>query len=233
MKPPSAQYPSEQGHKDHRQMVTRLIWAWCVTTVVATLCLLTGWASAAEPAAAPSPAAALAQDAAAPHRGSDSEKRVQGGWVLSYDAYRSQPKPGALIGMLEPQVASGTGTNRPRIAPAPSTGQVREPSFSSRNYELRGDYVLTSHDPVTAWDRKTPRFSLLSCPQSSSCAHTDAGEVNGRNATFGSTEVTLADLRMPMDGASAHFRLLLEVHLGAYKLPIFLYAPNPQTNWPR
>jgi hypothetical protein len=41
------------------------------------------------------------------------------------------------------------------------------------------------------------------------------------------------DLRMPVDGVSAHFRPLLEIHLGAYELPIFLYVPNPQTNWPR
>jgi len=27
MKPPSAQHPSEQGHKEYQQMVTRLIWA--------------------------------------------------------------------------------------------------------------------------------------------------------------------------------------------------------------
>src|SRR5690349_8163562 len=47
-------------------MVTRLIWAWCVTTVVATLCLLMRWACAAEPALAPSPAAAVVRDAAAP-----------------------------------------------------------------------------------------------------------------------------------------------------------------------
>jgi hypothetical protein len=90
MKTPSAQHPSEQGHQ---QMVTRLIWAWCVTTVVATLCFLMGWACAAEPALAPSPAAAVARDGAAPDRGSDSEKRAQSGWVLSHNAYRSQPKP--------------------------------------------------------------------------------------------------------------------------------------------
>ena len=169
-------------------MVTRLIWAWCVTTVVATLCFLMGGACAAEPALVPSPAAAVARDAAAPDRGSDSEKRAQSGWVLSHNASRSQPKPGGLIGMLEPQVAS---------------------------------------------DRKTPRFSLLSCLQGSSCLHPDADEVNGRNAIFGSTELTPADLRMPVDGVSAHFRPLLEIHLGAYKLPIFLYAPNLQSNTPR
>src|SRR5260370_34753566 len=165
-------------------MVTRLIWAWCVTTAVATLCFPTGWAFAAEPAVAPSPAAPLATGAAAPHRGSDSEKRAHGGWVLSHDAYRSQPKQGVLIGMLELEVTSGTATNRPGIAPVPSTGQVREPSFSSRTYELMGYYVLTSHDPATARDRKTPRFSLLSCTQSNSYACADADEVYGARTGF-------------------------------------------------
>jgi len=136
--------------------------------------------------------------------------------------------------MLEPEVASGTGTNRPRIAPAPSTRQLREPSISSCTYQLRDDYMFTSHDPVTAQDRRTPRFSILSCPQRSSFAHIDADKVDGRNAIFGSsTELTIADLRMPADGISAHFRPLLEIHLGAYKLPIFLDTANPQTNWPR
>jgi hypothetical protein len=135
--------------------------------------------------------------------------------------------------MLDPQFASGTATNRPAIAPAPVTGQVREPSTISRTNELRGDYVLTSRDPVTGRDRNAPPFGLLSCPQSSSCAHTDTGKVNGRNAIVGSTEWSVADLRMPVDGVIGQFRPLLEIHLGAYKLPIFLYSPNPQTNWPR
>jgi hypothetical protein len=91
------------------------------------------------------------------------------------DPSRSQV---VLVGMLEPEVASATGTNRPSIAPAPSTGQARDPSISSCTYELRSDYVFTSHDPVTAQDRKTPRFSLLSCPQRSSFADTDADKVN-------------------------------------------------------
>jgi hypothetical protein len=163
-------------------MVTKLIWAWSLTTVVATLCYLAGWACAAEPAVAPSPAAAFAQDASAPDRGSDSDKRAQSGWVLSHDAYRSQPKRGGLIGMLEPQVAKY---------------------------------------------RKTPRFSLLPCPQRSSCLRPDANEANHRNAIFGSTELTIADLPTPVDGISAYFRPLLKIHFGAYQLPIFLYAPNP------
>ena len=135
--------------------------------------------------------------------------------------------------MLEPKVASGTGTNRPGIAPSPAraTSQVREPSISSCTNEIRGDYVFTSHDPVTGQDRKTPPF--LSCPQRSSFANTDANKVDGRNEIFGfSTKLTSADLRMPADGISEHFRPLLEIRLGAHKLPIFLYAPDPRTNWP-
>ena len=77
-------------------MVTRLVRTWCVTTIVATLCFLTGWASAAESAAAPSPVTALARDTAAPHRDAGSVKRAQSGRVLSHDAYRSQPKPSVL-----------------------------------------------------------------------------------------------------------------------------------------
>jgi hypothetical protein len=211
-------------------MFTRLIWAWCMTTIAATLCFLTGWASAGESWVAPPPATALAHGAAAPYRDAASLKGAQIGGFLSHDAYRSQPKPGVLIGMLEPEVAGGTGTNRPGIAPAPSTDQVREPSISSCTYEFRNDYMFTSRDSVTAQDRKTPRFSLLSCPQRSSFS--DADKVNGKNAIFGSTELTIADLRMPANGVSPHFRPLLEIHLGAYELPISLYTPN-QTDWPR
>lgn len=69
-------------------MGRRLVRALCVTTIVATLCFLTGWISAAEPAVAPSPSAAVAQDGAVPHRNSDSVKHVRKGWVLSQDAYR-------------------------------------------------------------------------------------------------------------------------------------------------
>jgi hypothetical protein len=177
-------------------------------------------------------ATSLAEDAAAPHHGPDSVKRAQSGSVVSPDAHRSQPEPAALISMLEPDVASGTSTNRPGIARAPSRGQVLEPSITSRTYNLTGGYLPISH-PVTAPDRKTPRYSLLSWPLSSSFAHTEADEVNRRNAIFGSSELTIADARMPANGPGGSFSPLLEIHLGAYKLPVFLYAPNPQANWPR
>ncbi len=177
-------------------------------------------------------ATALAEDGAAPHHGRDSVRRAQCGWVVSPDACRSRPEPGVLISMLEPEVASGSGTHRPGIAPASSCGQVLERSITSRTYNLTGDYVPTSH-PVTAPDRKTPRYSLLSWPRSSSSAHTKADEVNRRNSIFGCSELTIADARMPATGPGADFRPLLEIHLGAYKLPVFVYAPNPQVNWPR
>ena len=211
-------------------MVASLIGAWCVTTVVATLCFLMSLASAADSAAAPSPAA-LVEYAAAPHRGADSVKRAKSGWAASHDAYRSQPEPGVLTGTLEPEATSGTGMNRPRIEPASSIGQARETSISSRTYELSGDYVPGSHDAVTAPDRKTPRFILLSWPQRSSFTLTEADEAN-RNAIFASNELAITDVRMPVDGIRAHFRPLLEISLGAYKLPISLYVPNSQTNWP-
>jgi hypothetical protein len=230
MKTRSAQYSSEASHNEQPRLLARLIWAWCVTTIVATLCFLTGWVSAGEPAAPPSPAAGLAQHTAAPHRDSGSEKREQSGSVLSYDA---QTRPAVLIGMLEPQFAGGTGTRRPRIAPAPFTGQAPEPSTSSHAYEPGGDFRLSSHDPVTGQDQKTPPFGILSCPQGSQCSPTDTGKVNGGNAISGATDLSVADLRMPVDGVTAHFRPLLEIHLGAHELPIFLYSPDPQNNWPR
>jgi hypothetical protein len=81
-------------------------------------------------------------------------------------------------------------------------------------------------------NRRTARYSLLSWPRRSSFAHIEADEVNRRNAIFGSTDLTIADARMPANGIRPLFRPLLEIQLGAYKLPIFLYVPNPQANRP-
>jgi hypothetical protein len=175
-------------------------------------------------------ATALAGDAAAPHHGCHSVKRAQGGSVVSPDGQRPRQKPAVLISMLEPEVAGGTGSNRPTIAPAPSRGQVLKQAITSRSFKHTGDYVPTS--AMTAPDRKPPRYSLLSWPQSSSFAYTEAAEVNRKIALFGSSEVTIPDARM-QNGPGGNFRPLLEVHLGAYNLPVFLSGPNPEASWPR
>jgi hypothetical protein len=164
-------------------------------------------------------ATALAEDAVAPHHGSDSVKRAQSGRAVSPNAYRSRPEPGVQISRLEPEVAVGTTTNRPRIAPGPSAGQGLEASISSRSYELTSDSVSTSY-PATAPDRKTRRYSLLSWPRSSSLAHTEADEVNRRSAIFGSSELTIADTRTPASGPRENFNPLLEIHLVVFKLPV-------------
>jgi hypothetical protein len=44
--------------------------------------------------------------------------------------------------------------------------------------------------------------------------------------------MTIPDKRTPADGLGTQFRPLLEIHLGAYKLPLFLDAPNAQADWP-
>ena len=173
---------------------------------------------------------ALAEDAATPHHGSDSVKRAQSGSVVSPESHRFRPEPVAQISMLEPEVAGGTSTNRPGIDRAPSRGQ--EPSIISRTYELTGDYVPTSHF-TTAPDREPPRYTLLSWPRNSSFAHAEAAKVSRREAISGSSELTIADAQMAANGPGRNIRPLLEIHLGAYKLPVFLYAPNPEASWPR
>jgi hypothetical protein len=177
-----------------------------------------------------STATVLAEDAATPHHDSDSVKRAQNGSFVRPEAHRPRPEPAAQISMLEPEVASGTSTNRPKVEPAPS--RVQEPSIISRTYELRGDYVPTSHS-TTAPDEKPPRYTLLSWPRNSSFAYAEAAEVSRRKAISGSSALSIADAQMAANGPGGNIRPLLEIHLGVYKLPVFLYAPNPEASWPR
>lgn len=79
-------------------------------------------------------------------------------------------------------------------------------------------------------NRKTAPYSLLSSPRMSLFVQIEADQVNRRNAIFGSTTWPIANERMQDDGITPHFRPLLEIPLGANKLPLFLYVPNPQAN---
>jgi hypothetical protein len=78
--------------------------------------------------------------------------------------------------------------------------------------------------------KKTVWYSLLFWPRTSLFTQIEAEGVNRRNAIFGSTDLTIADSLIPANGITPHFRPLLEIQLGAYKLPMFLYVPNPQAN---
>jgi hypothetical protein len=192
----------------------------CLLLCVAAQCLIPTLLSAT----------ALAEDAAVPQHGSDSVKGAQSGWVVSPVPYRSQPEQGMRISRLEPEVAIGTAAN-PRIVSASFPGREIEPSMSSRTDEVRRNTEPTSPDPVTALQRNTTRYSLLSWPRGGSVVHSETEEVNGGIATFGSGVMTIPDKRTPADGLGTQFRPLLEIHLGAYKL-LFLDAPNAQADWP-
>jgi hypothetical protein len=115
-------------------------------------------------------------------------------------------------------------------APLPHKG------FLDSDYELliqggSGQEVMVAYMSPSA-NQRTVRYSLLSWARTSLFAQIEADEVNRRNASFGSTELAIADSRMPADVITPHFRPLLEIPLGAYKLPISVYVPNPQANQP-
>jgi hypothetical protein len=81
-------------------------------------------------------------------------------------------------------------------------------------------------------NRKTVRHSLLSWPRTSLFAVIEADEVSRRNAISGSTDLTKADPLMRADEKTEHLRPLLEIPLGVYKLPVFLYVPDRQVDQP-
>jgi hypothetical protein len=81
-------------------------------------------------------------------------------------------------------------------------------------------------------NRKTPRYSLVAWPRTSLFAQIESDEINRSNAISGSTTLAISDVRLLADGITPHFSPLLEIQLGAYKLPLFLYVPNPQADQP-
>jgi hypothetical protein len=84
--------------------------------------------------------------------------------------------------------------------------------------------------PATRYNSLQPAF--LAARRLGSVAHSETDEVNRGVATFGSGVMTIPDQRTPADGLGTQFRPLLEIQLGAYKPPLFLYAPNAQADWP-
>jgi hypothetical protein len=178
-------------------------------------------------------ATARAEGGPSPHHGSGSAKSAQSAWVESGQKFRSQPQRAVLISRLEPEASSGTSPESPKITSRALPGQVIEPLISSRSYDFRGENLPVNPDPVTAWKGNPSRYSLLSWQPGNSVGRSGIEKVNRRDATFGSSAMTITDGRTPGDGLETQFRPLIEIHVGAYKLPIFLDAPNPQADWPR
>jgi hypothetical protein len=174
-------------------------------------------------------ATARAEHSSSPHSGSGCVKSAPSGWVESGDTFRSQPQRSVLTSRVEPEPSSGTGPGRLRITSATSPGQI-EPLMGTRTYDSKGDNIPISPDPVTNWKGNATQYSLLS---RSSVGRSEIVKVDRGDAAFGFRAMTITDRRMPAGGLETQFRPLIGVHLGAYKLPIFIDGPNPQTEWPR
>jgi len=170
-----------------------------------------------------STAVALAEDRAVFDSGAPGRS------VVSPETHRPQPQATALISTLEPKDFGGSSANH-RITPAATGSRVpAHPSVSCTD-KVTAD-PLTASNSEAASDRDAQGYGLLTLPQHTSFRDTQADPADGKYV-ISSGEFTNGARRRPSNGAGEDFRPLMKIDLGAYQLPVFLYTPDPQADWP-
>lgn len=175
-----------------------------------------------------SAATALAQDKTVTHSGAFR------GSVMAPETRRPQAEPTALISMLEPAVVGGSGANRGIITPGPSHTRVPARSSISRVCKVSPDCVSASNSaaaPDRDPERDTQPYGFPSSRWDTSLRDTEADSADG-GYVLDSGKLGNGPPRMLADGPRDDFKPLINIDLGGYQLPVFLYTPEPQAHWP-